>query len=98
MCCGWEERNRAWKIANPHAQNLITERKSKNKAGSVVAARQRFKRLKKQGMAAQVVSRDSICCQKHGNLTLLPRRHYFRIFTHHLTGGRSVLCDLRNTT
>jgi hypothetical protein len=78
-------------------QGLRLHRKSKNRARSLVAVVQRVTHLKKQEVAAQVVSRNAIYCQKQATLTLL-RRHCSRIFTHHLTGARSVLCDLSDIT
>jgi hypothetical protein len=57
-----------------------------------------FTHLKKQEVAAQVVSRDAIYSQKQAILKLSPRCHYSRIFTHHLTRDRSALCNLRDIT
>lgn len=70
---------------------------TKFKAGQSWAIR-RVERLKKQEGAAEAVSRDAIYTQKQAVLTLLKLRHCSRIFTHHLTEARSVLCDLSDIT
>jgi hypothetical protein len=81
------------KTANTHKQGLRLDR-----AGPLVAVVERVKHLKKQEEEAQEVCRDAIYTQKQATLTLLKQRHCSRIFTHHLTEARSVLCDLSDIT